>query len=399
MASASRKPASLNLEHLMNRILTARLLSTAFALAAPTSLLAKDIATVGDAREALARGVASLAADPAFDRALHEHLVKGKASLADVLRDVHTPTSTDDVSLLRDLERQAIELRGLTGALDTMIEVRVHGVGATQPLPAAADFWTGTISRDPVSGAKQVVAFDTTGTEHRYSLDAMPSVPMLIVESDSSAALHAGVSVMNAALQADGASLQRHAPRIGATADHPVEQLTLIKKIYLTNDQEPNIEGDAEVFAIVSGIGPDGKAQVLTRDMPWLDHDKRWYTPGMDLINWTDYGSNYVNVQLFEEDGNTNFKALAQSVIAAVGDLSVLIAPEAPPALIVAGVAKIADQVLKAMPDDWTTNSNDYIDSFYVIERGGDYGTDEKPLSGARDNARMVLVPHEVKNR
>jgi hypothetical protein len=389
----------------MNRILTTRLLGTAFALAvAPASLMARDITTIGEAREELARGVATLAADPAFDSALHEHLVKGKASLADILRDIHTPASADEVTQLRDLERRAIELRGLTGALDAMIDVRVHGVDVTRPLPAAADFWTGTISRDPASGAKQVVAFDPAGIEHRYELDAVPSVPMLIVESDSSAALRAGVGVMNSALQGNSASFQRRGPRPSAmsarlTADRPVEQLTLLKSIYLTRDQEPDIEGDAEVFAIVSGIGPDGKAQVITKDMPWLDRDKRWYTPGMDLINWTDYGSNYVNVQLFEEDGNTNFKALATSVIAAVGDLSLLIAPEAPPALIVTGVTKIADQVLKAMPEQWFTNSNDYIDSFYVIERGGNYGTDERPLSGARDNARMVLTPYEVKNR
>jgi Protein of unknown function (DUF3103) len=245
MACVPRKPPSLDLEHLMKRILTASILGTAFALAAPTSLMAKDVATIGDAREELARGVASLAADPAFDKALHAHLVKGKASLADVLRDIHTPASTGEIAHLRNLERKAIDLRGLTGALDAMIDVRVHGVDATQPLPAAADFWTGTINRDPVSGAKQVVAFDTAGAEHHYGLDAVPSVPMLIVESDSSAALSAGISVMNQALQADGVLLQRHAPRTKAAsvaaADYPVEQLTLIKKIYLTNDQEPNI--------------------------------------------------------------------------------------------------------------------------------------------------------------
>jgi hypothetical protein len=388
----------------MKRILSTTLLGASLTLGLPTSLMAKEVTNMYEAREELARGVATLAADPAFDGALREHIIKGKASLADVLRDIHSPGTTDEISHLRDVERRAIELRGLTGALDAMIDVRVHGVDVTGPLPAAADFWTGTISRDPTSGAEQVVAFDPAGAEHRYPVEAMPSAPMLLVESDSSAAVRAGVGVMNAALQANSASLQRHGPvsrtlSTSSAADHPVEQLTLIKKIYLTDDEEKNSGGDAEVFAIVSGIGPDGKAQLITKDMPWLDHDKRWYTPGMDLINWTDYGSNYVNVQLFEDDGNTNFKELAAAVIAAVGDLSLLIAPEAPPALIIAGVTKIADQVLKAMPASWFTNPTDYIDSFYVIERGGNYGTDENPMIGAREHARMVLMPYEVKNR
>ena len=390
----------------MKRILKAGVISVAIALALPTSLMAKNITTMDDAREELARGVATLAADPAFDSALREHLARGKASLGDVLGEVQTAASADTVSHLRDLERKAIDLRGLTGALDALIDVRVHGVADNAPLPSADDLWIGTVSRDPVSGARQVMAFDAVGAEHRYDLEAMPTVPMLIIESDSSAAVHAGTTVMNEILRQGGVQ-SAHRPAGSALqaasgsgdSDSKAEQLTLIKRIYLAKDHEPDIQGDAEIFAIVSGVGRDGKPQLITKDMPWLDHDKHWYTPGMDLINWTDYGTNYVNVQLFEEDGNTDFKALAESVLKAVGDLSLLVAPEAPPALIVTGVTKIADEILKAMPGEWFQNANDYVDSFYVIERGGNYGTEQEPLMGARGEARMVLAPHEVKNR
>jgi hypothetical protein len=386
----------------MQRILKTSLVAAAIALALPTSLMAKDVATISEAREEMARGVAALAADPAFESALREHLVKGKASLADVLRDLHTPTSQDEVAHLRDLERRAIDLRGLTGELDALIDVRVHGVDEAQPMPAAAEFWTGTVTRDPLSGAKQVMAFDPSGGEHRYNLDATPSVPMLLVESDSAAAVRAGMHVINETfrlkgMQAAPSPLSGSGTRSDA-GDRPVEQLTLLKSIHLAYDQEPDIQGDAEVFAIVSGVSPEGKAQLITKDMPWLDHDKRWYTPGMDLINWTDYGSNYVNVQLFEEDGNMNFKDLAVAVTSAVGDLATLVSPTAPPALIVAGVSKIASEILKALDSSIFENSTDYIDSFYVIERGGKYGTDAVPLKGARGDASMVLVPYEVKN-
>jgi hypothetical protein len=394
----------------MKRIFQITLLGASLALALPASVLAREVATVGDAREELARGVATLAADPAFDHALREHVAGGKASLAEVLTDIQTPSSAKTVDRLRDLERKVIELRGLTGALDALIDVRVHGVANGAPLPAAAEFWTGTVTREPTSGAKHVVAFDPTGKEQRFALDGLPAVPMLLVESDSSAAMQAGVSVMNETLRRkglQGVTRPRNIARLTTSdtpsveedpADRKTEQLTLLKSIYLENDHEPNSAGDADVFAIVSGVGPDGKAQVITKDMPWLDHDKRWYTPRMDLINWTDYGTNYVNVQLFEDDGDTNYKAIAEVVIDAVGDLSVLISPEAPPAIIVAGVSKIANAVLKAMPVKWFENAPDYIDSFYVIERGGNYGSDEKPLTGARGQAHIVLMPHTVKN-
>lgn len=388
----------------MKRIFKAGVIGAAIALALPMSLMARDVTNMDEAREELARGVATLAADPAFDSALREHLAKGKASLGDVLGEVQTPASADTVSHLRDLERKAIDLRGLTGALDALIDLRVHGVADNTTLPATDDLWIGTVSRDPLSGARQVVAFDAVGAEHRYDLEAVPTVPMLIIESDSNAAVRAGTTVMNEILRQGGLQAARYpagtsdAAAPGIDSDEKIEQLTLLKRIYLEKDQEPDIQGDAEIFAIVSGVGRDGKPQLVTKDMPWLDHDKRWYTPGMDLINWTDYGTNYVNVQLFEEDGDTDFKALAEAVLKAVGDVSVLVAPTAPPALIVAGVTKIANEILKAMPGAWFKNANDYVDSFYVIERGGNYGTDDKPLEGARGEARMVLAPHEVKN-
>ena len=171
------------------------------------------------------------------------------------------------------------------------------------------------------------------------------------------------------------------------------EDLTILTDIYLTDDREPNTAGDADIFAIVSGVSPDGKAEVVNVNMPWLDHDKRWYAPNQDLITWRSFGANYVNVQLFEDDGDTNFKELATTVIKAVGDLSVLVAPAAPEAVIISGVSKIANEIIKAMPGKWFQNSADYIDSFYVIERGSSY-TRTNPLHGARGWAKIGLQPY-----
>ncbi|PWF65633.1 hypothetical protein CBX98_25510, partial [Vibrio sp. T9] len=108
------------------------------------------------------------------------------------------------------------------------------------------------------------------------------AVPMLLIESDSSAAMRAGIAVMNETLRDRGVQSDRTSPAsVTALSNTAVpsgakaEQLTILKRIYLTKDHEPNIQGDADIFAIVSGVGPDGKAQIITKDMPWLDHDKR----------------------------------------------------------------------------------------------------------------------------
>lgn len=383
----------------MKRILKTTLIGTALALALSSPVMAAEVTSVNQAREEVAKGIAALVNDPTFDATFREQLSKGKAPLADVLRNYaeHGTQAREDATAdLRDLERQAIRLRGLDGALEALFDIRVHGVDKGQPIASIRDFWTATVSKDPVTGEKQVVAYDVAGQERRFSLDSTPDVPMLIVESDNSAAIRAGMNVMNEVLRNGG--VQSSGVTRTSRAAGP-EQLTLLKNIHLESDQEPNVQGDAEIFAIVSGVGPDGKAQLITKDMPWLDHDKRWYTPNMDLINWTDYGSNYVNVQLFEEDGNTNFKALAVAVTKAVGSLATVVSPGAPPALIVAGVSKVGAEILNAMDDKWFQNDADYVDSFYVIERGGNYGTTTKPLVGARGGAKMILAPYEVKGR
>jgi hypothetical protein len=398
--STCGKTAAHHKEIHVKRTLKTTLIGAALALALSSPLMAKDISSVQEARQELAQGIASMVNDQAFDAAVRKELSKGKASLGDVLRAYDESGAQVGGHLtadLRDLERQAIRMRGLTGTLDALFDLRVHGVGKGE-LTSIRDFWSATVTRNPATGEKLVVAYDTAGQEHRFSLETVPDVPMLIVESDSAAAIHAGTIVMNEVLRSKGMqSGTNRASTLRATSD--TEQLTLLKSIYLEKDHEPNIQGDAEIFAIVSGVGPDGKAQLVTKDMPWLDHDKRWYKPGMDLINWTEYGTNYVNVQFFEEDGDTNFKDLALAVIKAVGSLSLVVAPEAPPALIVAGVSKVAEEILKAMDSKWFTNDADYVDSFYVIERGGKYGSDASPLEGARGEAKMVLAPYEVKGR
>lgn len=140
-------------------------------------------------------------------------------------------------------------------------------------------------------------------------------------------------------------------------------------------------------------MSPEGKAQVINLSMEYLDHDKHWYTPKQDLIAWRNFGPSYVNVQLFEDDGNTNFKKIAQAVIGAVGDVSGLI--DAPTGLIIDKVGQIATKVIEAMPNSWFENTPDYIDTFYVIEPHT-YATRENPLIGAAENAKIGIMPYRV---
>ncbi len=140
----------------------------------------------------------------------------------------------------------------------------------------------------------------------------------------------------------------------------------------------------AEVFAVVSGLQIGAaEPEMATLTLPYLDHDNTDYTPGQPLVIWGNYRFDAANVQLFEDDGDTNYQdllvALTDGVKAALGAF----APE------YAVIADIAGAILKAMPTTWFANDTDYLDSFYLLQRGQAY-TDRM---GAANNAKVTLTP------
>lgn len=382
----------------MKRILKTTLIATAMALSLSSPLMAAEVASVGEARQEAARRLATLVNDTAFNQALQGQLHKNQATLVDVLRDYEPKDVARGEAAkeeLRDLDRQAIRYRGLDGAVQGLLDLHVSGTGG-QPLADTRGVWTATIVKNSVTREKELVAYDDRGTEHRYPIDAAPDVPMLVVESTNAVALSAGMRIMNESLRQEG--LQSETRRAGSrrrSLAATQEDVSVLTDIYLTDDREPNTAGDAEVFAIISGVSPEGKAEIINVDMPWLDHDKRWYRPGQDFITWRNFGANYVNVQLFEDDGDFNYKELTKAVVSAVGDVSLLVAPGAPYALISAGLAKIANTIIEVVPGEWFENSADYIDSFYMLERGSHY-TRNSPKVGARGWAKIGLAPRVI---
>jgi hypothetical protein len=157
-----------------------------------------------------------------------------------------------------------------------------------------------------------------------------------------------------------------------------------LTRIRLSNDQEPWISGAAEMFAVVSGVQPDqAKATLTIVDLPYLDYDGTDYTPNQILVFWSEYRYAAANVQLFEHDDNTNYQdlavALSQGVTAILGAFA--------PAYAVIG--QVATAILQAMPANWFSNDDDYVDSFYTLEKGLYY----TGYRGAAQNATISLEP------
>jgi len=213
---------------------------------------------------------------------------------------------------------------------------------------------------------------------------------VLIVGINRTEAHRAGVELMNKHLQAAGMqgkpSLKLGAPTAMATNI----DTTKLDRIRLNNDQEPWISGAAEIFAVVSGVQPDqAKATLTVVDLPYLDHDGTDYTPNQILVYWSEYRYAAANVQLFEHDDNTNYKdlavALSQGVTAILGAFA--------PAYAVIG--QVATAILQAMPANWFSNDDDYVDSFYTLEKGRTYTN----YVGAARNATLNMSPYTLQSQ
>ena len=80
----------------------------------------------------------------------------------------------------------------------------------------------------------------------------------------------------------------RMAPQYSLSAETTAPiQTTQLKKIRLSDDQEPWISGKAEIYAIVTGVNPSRDEPALDLvEMPYLDYDNKDYYPNQIVIHW-----------------------------------------------------------------------------------------------------------------
>jgi hypothetical protein len=218
------------------------------------------------------------------------------------------------------------------------------------------------------------------------SLDAHvpPNQPTLVVRINGRLSMEKQLAQANELLRAAG--LQNALPNFSQPKGTG-HWTTRLDGIWLDNDEEPWISGAAEVYAITSGVLPGNQPQIQVVDMPYLDNEHHTYYPQQIVLDWANYSYGVASVLLYEHDDNTNYKQLVTVLISAVGAGASLAGyPQ------VTAVTEIANRIVAAMPDDWFTNDDDYVDSFYTIEKtrgsGGRWG--------AAGNAWISYTPYEL---
>ncbi len=342
-------------------------------------------------KQKMALALIDLLADPTF-----------KSNVVQTLTQDHTPgiklaSLLEAHTALADQEAYT-SLAAMTTQADIQAKNATHD--GTIAIP---EVWLQLPANQTKNDADLLVAFAPEGDEKEWTsiqaftldkqvvyLDARtaPEVPVLVIETNGYETLKAEIAYMNQELQAAGLQNDRFtaASDFAPIAKAGGLETTKLDKIRLNNDEEPWIAGAAEIYAITSGIKNAGnEPEIKIIPMYYLDDEDEDYYPNQILLFWDDYKYQAANIQLFEKDNDTNYKALVAAITNGV--FQIIGVFSAQPWVNVLG--QVAAAIIEAMPDEFFVNRDDYVDSFYTIEKNKSY-TD---YYGAARNARITLTP------
>jgi len=308
------------------------------------------------------------------------------ARLASVLADASARDQL--MSALR--ERSPLALSGLTGLIGEIDAAAGSGVvpEVSLRLPAGtydtASLHVAWAPSGDEATWTEIPAFALGGARTSFDPHQAPEVPVLVVETHGRLTMRQNIEQANLLLQQAG--LQR-APSKSEVLDATSIATTQLTSIRLADDQEPWVSGAAEIYAIASGVIGSNDPQMAIVDLPYLDSDGTTYAPNQIVINWSNFQYQVANLQIFEHDSNTNYQDLVQAIIAAVGAAGSLAGYP-----VVQAITEIANRIIAAIPASVFTNDDDYVDSFYTIEKTKTYTN----LVGAGNNATISIRPFTV---
>lgn len=309
-----------------------------------------------------------------------------------------------DLTEFNTLERTVITGKGYADYTTDLVEIRLADNSMLEALEAGVE---PLFAFEPAGDESQwqfIEAFDSQGQTHLLEVDQLPERPVIVVDINAKADIKAGMELMQSVFDehrktiSSKSSSKKSAKTNGVSsgvltlesAVTEVLQTTVMEKISLKDDEEPWISGAAEVYAVVNGVSAEdiSEANLDVVGMPYLDYDNTTYYPNQVVILWDRYRWGAADMILMEQDDNTNYKDLALALLNAATEILKLI----PEASSYAVIPQITSGIISAMPDEWFSNDDDYVDVFYTILKDQTYTN----RYGASANAQITLKPLNI---
>ena len=308
-------------------------------------------------------------------------------------------SSNLDLTEVNLFNQQVISAKGFdTNKVTSLVEIRL----ADQSMLAALEKGQSPLFAFEPKGDESrwsfVEAFDTRGNTHLLDVNELPTRPVFVIGIDSREDMKAGIALMRSIFAKMGQSprseiIEKQTSEKAAYATKGILETSQLKKISVKDDQESWVSGKAEMYAIVTGIDASRADPILdVVDMPYLDHKDTNYYPNQIMIYWERYRWNAADMLIMEQDDNTNYQDLAVQLANTAAGIMRVIPDPTVQGLAVLGT--LTAELLKAMPSHWFSNDDDYVDTFYTIQKGVTY----TGRYGAANNARMNMSPLNLTN-
>ncbi|MEV8376006.1 DUF3103 family protein [Kribbella sp. NPDC056861] len=330
---------------------------------------------VGAIQQEIARELAMSLNDGSWRAQLRTAVVGGEGDLQALASRSSATGGRRLAAEVVDADRKLREAKGLPGDAGSLLRLRLGTPEMARQLDGATMPWIAVASGNEKAGS--VVAFDNRGVAHPLDPMVAPRHPVYVVDVDVAKAQQVGLRVVEQELAAKGVTAPKKAQQAQLGGGFWTSKITAVR---VSDDEEPWTKGDAEMFTLVTGFGLDGKPVVNTVTMPYLDTDGKIYRPNQILVNWSTYKYNLADAVMMEDDGDTNYRALAQALTTALLTITDQ------------GAYKpLVDAVIAAIPDSWWTDDPDFVDAWYTLAKN-----DNGVRQGSRRNGWMGLTPYYV---
>lgn len=271
---------------------------------------------------------------------------------------------------------ELLAAKGLPAGSANLLRIRLGHQSMLEPLRRGAAPVVAATPDDDLATA--FTAYEPGGRAVSLATSPIPRRPVIFVDVDVDTATAIGLRVLRQETTRRGLSPAAQPAR--PLADAGGFWATKITRVRVHDVEEPWFKGAAEIFSLVAGFAPDGHVQVDSVDMPYLDDADHDYFPNQLLVYWNRYRYNAADVVMMEDDGDTNYLALATAISTAL--LTIVDAGSYTP---------LVTAVLNAIPTSWWTDDPDYVDSWYTLTMQS-----SGALSGAAGNGTLQVTPFFV---